>query len=259
MCKVLLQDWQEPVPALTLPGGPLEVVDNFVYLGSCVSAVGGVTDEISNRIMKARVAYINLSHLWCRRDVSQAFKDPISESDASNRQIHQQSYHYRHHHHHPHEEQHLDKDSNAGDDYGGGGGGGDDEDDGEPPILPTSTSSSLKRWRESEDTASRSGGGTAAAAVGEMLNKQTDERSQDLLQTNPSSGISTGGVSISISRGKRPVDVNKLEADRKRLEEEAVKYKQLKAERRQQQQHRKQHQNQQQQHQQSSSGAPGSE
>ncbi|CAH8849866.1 unnamed protein product [Trichobilharzia szidati] len=76
-CKVLLQDWQEPVPALTLAGEPLEVVDKFVYLGSCVSAGGGVTDEISNRIMKARVAYINLCHLWRRRDVSLAVKGRV--------------------------------------------------------------------------------------------------------------------------------------------------------------------------------------
>uniref|UniRef100_A0AA85JFV8 Uncharacterized protein n=1 Tax=Trichobilharzia regenti TaxID=157069 RepID=A0AA85JFV8_TRIRE len=73
--KVLLQDWREPVPALTLAGELLEFVDKFVYLGSCVSAGGGVTDEISNCIMKARVAYINLSHLWRRRDVSLAVKD----------------------------------------------------------------------------------------------------------------------------------------------------------------------------------------
>ncbi|CAH8867888.1 unnamed protein product [Trichobilharzia szidati] len=185
--------------------------------------------------------------------------DPISESDASNPQIHQHSYYYRHHH----KEQQLDKEYNVG-------GDGDivdtaADDDGEPPILPasridsltattttssSSSSASLKRWRESEDTVS-------------MLNKQIiDERSQDVLQTNPSSGITPtgGGTIISISRGKRPVDVNKLEADRKRLEEEAVKYKQLKAERRQQhRKHQNQPQQQQQQHQQSSSGTPGSE
>ena len=70
-CKVLLQDWQEPVPVLTLAGEPLEVVGSFVYLRSCVSAGGGVTEEISNRIVKARVAYADLSHLWHRRNVSQ--------------------------------------------------------------------------------------------------------------------------------------------------------------------------------------------
>ena len=76
-CKVLLQDWQEPVPVLTLAGEPLEVVDKFVYLGSCVSAGRGVTEEISNRIVKARVAYANLSHLWRRRDVSLAVKGRV--------------------------------------------------------------------------------------------------------------------------------------------------------------------------------------
>nr|CAH8869570.1 unnamed protein product [Trichobilharzia regenti] len=76
-CKVEKKKKKKPVPALTLAGEPLEVVDKFVYLGSCVSAGGGVMDEISNRIMKARVAYINLSHLWRRRDVSLAIKGRV--------------------------------------------------------------------------------------------------------------------------------------------------------------------------------------
>ena len=46
-CKVLLQDWQEPVPVITLNGDRLNVVDNFVYLGSNIAAGGGVGDEIS--------------------------------------------------------------------------------------------------------------------------------------------------------------------------------------------------------------------
>ncbi|VDQ09800.1 unnamed protein product [Trichobilharzia regenti] len=72
-CKVPLQDCEEPVPALTLTGEPLEVVDKFEYLGSYMSAGGGVTDEISNRMMKTRAAYINFNrHIWRRREVSLA-------------------------------------------------------------------------------------------------------------------------------------------------------------------------------------------
>ena len=76
-CKVLLQDWQDSNPVLTLDGEQIEVVEKFVYLGSYISAGGGVSDEIDARIMKARAAYANLGHLWRLRDVSLAVKGRI--------------------------------------------------------------------------------------------------------------------------------------------------------------------------------------
>ncbi|VDP65299.1 unnamed protein product, partial [Schistosoma curassoni] len=76
-CKVLLQDWQNSNPVLTLDGEQIEVVEKFVYLGSCISAGGGVSDEINTRIVKARAAYANLGHLWRLRDVSLAVKGRI--------------------------------------------------------------------------------------------------------------------------------------------------------------------------------------
>ncbi|VDO91407.1 unnamed protein product [Schistosoma mattheei] len=51
-CKVLLQDWQDSNLALTLDGEQIEVVEKLVYLGSCISAGGGVSDEINARIVK---------------------------------------------------------------------------------------------------------------------------------------------------------------------------------------------------------------
>lgn len=42
--KLLLQDCQEPVSAVTFNSEDLKVV---VYLGSCVNANSGVTDEIN--------------------------------------------------------------------------------------------------------------------------------------------------------------------------------------------------------------------
>ncbi|CAH8520165.1 unnamed protein product [Schistosoma intercalatum] len=63
-CKVLLQDWQDSNPVLTLDGEQIEVVEKFVYLGSCISVGGGVSDDINARIVKARAAYANLGHLW---------------------------------------------------------------------------------------------------------------------------------------------------------------------------------------------------
>lgn len=50
-CKLLLRDCQECVPALIHFGGQLEVVEKFMYLGSCVNADGGVSDVINLRIM----------------------------------------------------------------------------------------------------------------------------------------------------------------------------------------------------------------
>ncbi|VDP62811.1 unnamed protein product [Schistosoma mattheei] len=76
-CKVLLQDWKDPDSVLTLNGEQIEVVEKFVYLGSCISVGGGVSDEINARIVKARTAYANLGHLWRLRDVSLSVKGRI--------------------------------------------------------------------------------------------------------------------------------------------------------------------------------------
>ncbi|CAH8526540.1 unnamed protein product [Schistosoma mattheei] len=76
-CKVLLQDWQDSNPVLTLDGEQIEVVEKFVYLGSCISAGGGLSDEINAYIVKARATYANLGHLWRLRDVSLAVKGRI--------------------------------------------------------------------------------------------------------------------------------------------------------------------------------------
>ncbi|MBM6549315.1 reverse transcriptase family protein [Streptococcus dysgalactiae subsp. equisimilis] len=76
-CKVLFQDWQEPVPALTLAGERLEPVDNFSYLGSYITAGGGIGDEIKSRIAKARLAFVNLRHLWRRRDIRLLLKGRV--------------------------------------------------------------------------------------------------------------------------------------------------------------------------------------
>jgi len=76
-CKVLLQDWREPVPDLYQNGERMEVVDTFNYLGSCITAGGGVGEEISLRIAKARLAFANLRHLWRRRDISLSIKGRV--------------------------------------------------------------------------------------------------------------------------------------------------------------------------------------
>ena len=76
-CKVLLQDWCEPTPNFSLGGVRLDVVNSFVYLGSCISAGGCVEEEISKRIAKARLAFVNLRHLWRRRDIRLSTKGRV--------------------------------------------------------------------------------------------------------------------------------------------------------------------------------------
>ncbi|VDO75697.1 unnamed protein product [Schistosoma margrebowiei] len=77
-CKVLLKDWQDFNPVLTLDDEQIEVVEKFVYLGgSCKSAGGGVGDEINACIAKARTSYTNLGYLWRLRYVTLAVKRRI--------------------------------------------------------------------------------------------------------------------------------------------------------------------------------------
>ena len=76
-CKVLLQDWIGPQPSLVLSGQPLEVVEEFTYLGSRICPGGSIKNEISSRIGKARAAFANLRHLWRRPDVSLSIKGRV--------------------------------------------------------------------------------------------------------------------------------------------------------------------------------------
>ena len=69
----MLQDWTGPVPLLTLEDNGLELI-KFVYLGSCVTAGGGIGDEIFLRISKARMVFAKLKHLWRRRDIRLSLK-----------------------------------------------------------------------------------------------------------------------------------------------------------------------------------------
>ncbi|KAH9589917.1 Contactin-5, variant 3 [Schistosoma haematobium] len=62
-CKLLLQDWSASTPELRIGSEVVKRVDNFTYLGSLISPNGLVSDEISARIRRARLAFANLCHL----------------------------------------------------------------------------------------------------------------------------------------------------------------------------------------------------
>ncbi|VDO85513.1 unnamed protein product [Schistosoma mattheei] len=55
--------------------GEMDIINHNT--GSCISAGGGVSDETSARIVKARAAYANLGHLWRLRDVSLAVSSDL--------------------------------------------------------------------------------------------------------------------------------------------------------------------------------------
>ena len=58
-------------------------MDNFMYLGSCITAGGHIAEELSMRMSKARVAFCNLRHLWRRRDVSLIVKGRVCNAAVS--------------------------------------------------------------------------------------------------------------------------------------------------------------------------------
>ncbi|CAH8647362.1 unnamed protein product [Dicrocoelium dendriticum] len=76
-CKVLLQDHQPLDDPLTLANEELEVVDQFTYLGSCISNDGRIETDVSSRIAKARAAFLNLRHLWRQKGVSLRLKGRV--------------------------------------------------------------------------------------------------------------------------------------------------------------------------------------
>ena len=73
----MLFNWTGPIQPLLMEGEELEQVDKFTYLGSCISANGSITEEISTRIARAQAAFSNSRHLWRRRDISLTTKGRV--------------------------------------------------------------------------------------------------------------------------------------------------------------------------------------
>jgi hypothetical protein len=76
-CKLMLQDWVGYQPTLSVAGSPIECVDRFTYLGSCITPGCDISVEISERIRKARAAFANLRHLWKRPDIRLSIKGRV--------------------------------------------------------------------------------------------------------------------------------------------------------------------------------------
>ncbi|KER27410.1 hypothetical protein T265_05517 [Opisthorchis viverrini] len=75
--KVLLQNVPSANISLTIQGESLEIVENFTYLGSCISSNGSVSDEVSARISKARITLANSRHLWGQKGISLDLKGRV--------------------------------------------------------------------------------------------------------------------------------------------------------------------------------------
>ena len=73
----MLTDWTGSITPLILSDEELDLVDIFTYLWSFINASRNIADEITFRILKARVVYGNLRHLWRRTDISLLTKDRV--------------------------------------------------------------------------------------------------------------------------------------------------------------------------------------
>ena len=59
---------------MEINGRGIEDVDRFVYLGATVSKEGGGTEDIHNRVVKARGVFLRLKKIWSSNSISQRTK-----------------------------------------------------------------------------------------------------------------------------------------------------------------------------------------
>ena len=64
----MLQDCPTLSQPLELNGVPLETVNCFTYLGSCISSDCNVSAEVNARINKARITFANLLVIFGTRE-----------------------------------------------------------------------------------------------------------------------------------------------------------------------------------------------
>ena len=55
-------------------GRGIEDVDRFLYLGATVSKEGGGTEDIHNRVVKARGVFLRLKKIWSSNSISRRVK-----------------------------------------------------------------------------------------------------------------------------------------------------------------------------------------
>ena len=72
----------ENIQAITVGGKPLEVVENFTYLGSVIDHSGGTAADVRSRVAQARTAFKNLDKIWRDRTISTKTKIRLFNSNV---------------------------------------------------------------------------------------------------------------------------------------------------------------------------------
>lgn len=75
---MLLWNWHVSAPELMLGSEVVGRTDRFTYLGSLISPGALVSGELSAQTQKSRSAFVNLHHLWRRRDIHLLTKDEFT-------------------------------------------------------------------------------------------------------------------------------------------------------------------------------------
>lgn len=75
--KILLHDSTGPKPDFATAGEELDEVDRLIHFRSCISPADRISDEVSPRIQKAPLTFINLKYLWHRRDTRLTIKGRV--------------------------------------------------------------------------------------------------------------------------------------------------------------------------------------
>ncbi|VDP37925.1 unnamed protein product [Schistosoma mattheei] len=70
-------DWVAPAHELMIGSEVVERVDHFTCVGSLISLRGPMCDEIAAQIQKAQLAFVNLHHLWRRRNIRLSTKGQV--------------------------------------------------------------------------------------------------------------------------------------------------------------------------------------
>ena len=85
--KIMCMNRNGEIPAINLQlrQETIENVQNFIYLGSCVTSDGHVNLEVNQRISKASKAFEKLKRpLWSRKDISTKIKMKVFNSVVMN-------------------------------------------------------------------------------------------------------------------------------------------------------------------------------
>ena len=72
----------EDIQAITVGGKPLEVVENFTYLGSVIDHSGGTAADVRSRVAQARTAFKTLDKIWRDRTISTKTKIRLFNSNV---------------------------------------------------------------------------------------------------------------------------------------------------------------------------------